>query len=270
MIARLVLLLVLSLLSPSTVIAAEKKSETADDFLRRGLLTKDQHALLRYNEFLTIKCGDKPSSCVPQINFMGGECGTLFEFIKQPEKYKAGATPLIYNISELGIRVKQYPAALRAFRKWDASAEKEWTELKEIYSKAVAIANSNSRRADKLRQAEPLLKRAEEISAAMAKSAGFEYDSGCGADEEDSQIVGFSFPEKPKAALYILQGDFDACKRVLNDPYNTKNCESWRNIQPSNELSGNYRYRVTWSDGHVSEKPFSALSRGRKTIEIVR
>jgi hypothetical protein len=86
------------------------------------------------------------------------------------KKYKESDTTLVVDITKLGIRVEQYPAALRAYRKWDASAEKSWTELKEIHSKTVAIANSNSRSADKLRQAKPLLERATEISEAMAIS----------------------------------------------------------------------------------------------------
>jgi hypothetical protein len=76
MIARVVLPLVLSLLLPPIATAKDRtREEVADDYLRRGLLTKDQHTLLRSNQFLDSKCAsDKLSSCVPQINF-GAQCG---------------------------------------------------------------------------------------------------------------------------------------------------------------------------------------------------
>jgi len=277
MIARTILHFILLVLLSSVAISAEKTSwtteEIADDFLKRGLLTKEQHALLRSNEFLDSDCkSDKHSSCKPRINFVGGQCGLTgsVDIIDEKGKYTPGYTTLTWDISQLGLRVEQYPAALKAFNKWNASAEAAWTELKDVHSKAVAIANSGAKRVDKLKQAKPLLERAEKISEAMARAAGFEYDGGCGAGEEDSQIVRFSFPEKPKSALYILQMEFDACKRVLSDPYDTKACEAWMNIQSSNELSGLYRYRVVWSDGGISEKPFSALSKGKKTVEVSR
>lgn len=261
-----------SLLSTIANATDYTREQVADSFLHRGLLTKEQHQLLRSNTFLDTDCsGAKLSSCAPKMNLMGNQCGITGSVDNIGERPTRGdSTALLDDIDSLRVRVDQYPDALRAYGKWDASAEQAWLELKEIYAQAVVIANSNSKRNEKLRQAKPLLERAEDVSVKIAKQAGYVYEGGCGAPGEDSAVVSFSFSEQPRSALYILQMEFDACKRILADPYDSSKCEAWTNIQQSNELSGNYRYRVTWSDNQITEKPFNALSRGRKTIQVSR
>jgi hypothetical protein len=63
--------------------------------------------------------------------------------------------------------------------------------------------------------------------------------------------------------------EFDECKSILNDPYDTHKCEAWHRIEPGdNELSGTYRYRVTWDDGKTSEDTFKALGTKRVVKQI--
>jgi hypothetical protein len=167
--------------------------------------------------------------------------------------------------------IVHYPTALKAFGKWDAAAQQRVAELAQIYDTVVTLANQSASRPQLLRKARPLLEKADKISGELARGAGFGYHSsyGCGAGEDDSQRVNFSFSEKPRAAYYILQMDFDSCKRTLADPADPSKCDYWEPIKTKgNALSGNYRYRVTWSDGSVVEHPFKALSTGTKTIEI--
>jgi hypothetical protein len=169
----------------------------------------------------------------------------------------------------LGKRIVHYPKALKAFGKWDGTAEQRLDELKQTYDAGVIIANKEASPARRLGEAKPVLEKAEMILQDIASAAGFQYEGGCGADAEDSQRVNFIFSEKPRAAFYILQMDLDECKRILADPYDPNKCDAWARVKSrTNELSGNYRYRVTWSDGSITEQPFKVLSTRNRKVEI--
>jgi hypothetical protein len=169
--------------------------------------------------------------------------------------------------------IANYPTALKEFGKWDAAAQQRMAALMQINDSVVAIANQSTSRAELLRKATPLLEKADKISGDLARSAGFWYhkDDGCGAGIEDSQRVSFSFSEKPRAAYYISQIDFDICKQASVNPDDPQKCDNWEQINAKgNPLSGNYRYLVVWLDGSVKEHSFKALSTGAKTIEITK
>jgi hypothetical protein len=248
------------------------KEQMAADFAKRNLLTKDQAAALKSSPFLSANCtSEKPSSCRPVIDF-AADCGVTASInemnIEDVIKGKSRSF-LINDVALLGTRVVQYPVALKAFGKLGPSAEQRLSALKQAYDETVIIANKKISPVKRLREAAPVLEKAEKISEDIASAAGFQYETGCGAGPEDSQTVEFAISERPKSAFYILQMDFDACKRVLADPYDPSQCDAWARIKAkNNDLSGNYRYRVTWSDGTVAEQSFKALSTGKKTIEI--
>jgi hypothetical protein len=262
-------------LIPGTSQAAKNEwtqAEMIRDFVNRKLLTQEQAVALKDSPYLSIRCtSEKHSSCRPIFDY-AHECSITISLVGIDEvaagKEKSG---LVSDLGILGRRVSGFPTALKAFGKWDAAMEKRWNALKQTYEAGVVIANKNISSANRLRQAKPFLEEAERISKDIMSATGNELGDGCGAPGEDSQRVDFVISEKPKSAVLILQMDFDACKRVLTDPYDNTKCDAWTSIQlKNNELSGNYRYRVIWSDGSVKEQAFKATSTGRRTIEITK
>jgi hypothetical protein len=262
-------------LAPSALLA-EKKEETVADMIpgwvNRKLLTKEQAAALKNAPYLSTVCtSDKQSSCRPVFDY-AHDCGVEISLEEIDEvAAKKERSPLINQLAILGERVSGFPTTLKGFGKWDSAMEKRWTALKQTYDTGVAIANKNISSVDRLREAIPIIEEAQRISEEMVRATGHEPQTGCGAPPEDSQKVDFVIAEKPKSAVLIAQMDFDACKRILSDPYDTTKCEAWQTIKlRNNELSGNYRYRVTWTDGSITERPFRAMSTGRKRVEIAK
>lgn len=220
-------------------------------------ITKDQEKALKSSTFLTRSYRDTGNGYRPYIDF-AIDCGINGE-----------RGSLINDISNLGERVEGYPTVIKVLGKWDGKANLRHAELKKEYNLTIAIANSSETQVAKLRKVKPFLRRADKLSKAMAEAANVDYEGGCGAGPEDSQKVDFEITPKPKTAFYILDFEFDRCKAILNDPYDGSKCDLWRDIQPKgNELSGSYRYRVTWDDGMHSEGRFSALGTGRKIVRI--
>jgi hypothetical protein len=246
--------------------------QSVADWVKRRLLTKEQGAALKSSPFLSAKCtSSRPSSCRPIIDF-GADCSVSIstnEFNVKDVQAGKKRSGLIEDLRALEIRIAQYPTALKAFGKWNKDEERRLAELKQTYDAAVVIANKKNSPVERLREAKPVLEKAEKISEDMAHAAGFVYEPGCGAPGEDSKMVDFRFSEKPKSAVYILQMNFDWCRRNKPDPYNVQDCEAWQEMkEKNNALSGNYRYRVIWADGTRKEEPLPILSRGRTTIEI--
>jgi hypothetical protein len=231
---------------------------------------KQIEAKLQSSIFLTRKYFDSIGKRYrPYIDF-ARDCGVDVSSVI--EHYKQGDPSfLVSNVASLGERIKGYPSVLMAIGKWDNIAEKRHSKLEEIYNATLKIANSNGSRLRKLQEAQPYLLEAEKISKQMAKSAGVAYEGGCGAGPEDSQKIDFVIIPKPKSAFYIVEMDFDQCRMVLKDPYDTEKCESWTQVKPTdNELSGRYLYHVTWPDGSFVKGRFSALGTLRKTERITK
>jgi hypothetical protein len=105
---------------------------------------------------------------------------------------------LIDDLATLGKRIVHYPKALKAFGKWDGTAEQRLDELKQTYDGGVIIANKEASPARRLGEAKPVLEKAEMISQDIASAAGFQYEGGCGADAEDFQRVNFIFFRKSR------------------------------------------------------------------------
>jgi hypothetical protein len=233
-------------------------------------ITKTQEQGLKSSIFLTRDYIGTSKRYRPYIDF-AIDCGvsisvdpTNIEGLKSGER-----SYMIDDISNLKVRLNEYPVVLKVLGKWDAQAQKNLSSLERIYGSAVGIANKSAPSLKKLEELAPLLNEAEKISKEMASAAGVDYAGGCGAGPEDSQKIDFVIAPKPKSAFYILDIDFDACKRVLTDPYDTTRCEAWTRIQPKdNELSGTYKYRITWDDGTTRDDKLSALAKGRKIIKI--
>lgn len=241
--------------SPASQAKDQSMAEVVAHFVKKGQLTAAQGEVLKSNDFLSAKCtGTGLDTCRPIIDF-ARDCGLPTD---------------VSGIAQLGRRIEQYPVALKAYGQWNESTDRRVAELKQAYDSAVVIANKDVSTDRRVEEESPIMERAEKISQDLASSAGFVYEGGCGAGDDDSQLVSFSLAEKPKSAFYIVQMAFDECKEILSDPYNTSKCEGWTPIPRQDYLSGNYRYRVTWSDGSVSEHAFSVLSKKQKTIEISR
>jgi hypothetical protein len=239
---------------------------TADGYAQERHITPSQEANVKKVDpdetFLVGSVGGYQ----PWIDF-DHDCGLLSR--RAGDVKKGERTYLVEGIADLSVRINRYPNIMKVLDKWTPEASAHLDEMKKIYIQATAIANGPQSALAKLRDAQPIMLRAEKISERLAAIAGVNYLGGCGAGPEDSEVVDFAIDPKPKEAVYILTMEFDSCKRVLTDPYDTDKCEAWQPIQSSgNELSGKYRYRVTWGDGTVSEHPFSALGTARKTIKI--
>lgn len=81
-------------------------------------------------------------------------------------------------------------------------------------------------------------------------------EGGCGAGE-----VGVRIATQPAdgTALFIPSFYYRLCKVRKIDPEDTDACDHWR--EPAEgvlmDVSGDYRYRVRWPDGHVRRGKFS-------------
>jgi hypothetical protein len=237
-------------------------------------ISKSDAKLLGNSHFLDAECeGTTLAKCKAYVNF-GEDCGITGAIGNLSEsgpkgRPKKGATFLIADVDNLRARLREYPKLLKALKKWDTQAESSLETINKLYQKVVNIVNGPGTAIDKIKRSGPSLQQADQISEKMAKAAGFEYYGGCGAGEEDSQSVKFVITPKPKSASYIPQMDFDACKRIVKDPYDTNQCDMWETIQPNeNALSGRYRYRVIWDDGSMKDGSITALGTSKKTVTI--
>jgi hypothetical protein len=197
------------------------------------------------------------------------DCGITLSIENLPYYERRKRAFLIADIANLRRRIQTYPVALRGIDRWDSEAERRIASLSALADQAATIAESSDPPRKKILKAKPLLLQADKISQAMARTARVEYEDGCGAGPEDSEVVKFSITPTPKRAMYILDMDFDACRTVLKDPYDEKKCESWSSLKTAGDsYSGTYKYRITWADGSVSDGRFKALGTSPKIVEI--
>jgi hypothetical protein len=204
--------------------------------------------------------------CYNYVDFAPAEeCGDFDDF-------SAGdsASLTIKALAILQSRVDDYPKFINALGKQSKETDTLLKQLDDDLSRSMKIMNGSGSKKERRRAVEVPFRDAKLVSERLAKLANVSYSGGgCGAGEDDSQTVSFNFVPKPKSARYILEYDFEQCQSLLKNPYDPDKCDAWQAMLPEdNYLSGNYRYRVVWSDGQIRDDKISFNGTKKRTVKI--
>ncbi|WP_159951489.1 hypothetical protein [Rhizobium sp. 18065] len=187
-------------------------------------------------------------------------------------KADIGPGSIIDRMELLELRADQYPPLLKAAGKWSTEIGMLYERIEGGLKKAKGILEGDRSLVEKQMLLSPVFKDVAFASKKIAQAAhvNFSWNSGCGAQEDDSQLVNFSITPKAVIARYILDSDFDRCKALVSDPYDINKCDLWHVMLPEeNYMSGSYRYQVVWDDGFYQRDTMSFDSIQEKPREVL-